>query len=130
MIKDINDFITIKRLKSGEIKIKHPKEKEVNIYKLLYELGYRMTRVEEKPVFYFRNKFEVLPSSMSEIREAYRDYLKQFNFINVTNDINSELVMECYYGRQPIKNNGLLEHYLKGDDLTNAEANKLLNVRK
>jgi hypothetical protein len=124
MTKDINDFITFDRLKNGRVKITHDINNEGNIYKHLHELGYRKAKLDNKRVYFRREGTELTPLSIREIKVAFRDYLRNFDFTNIPDDIEYFSILNWYYERQPIKENGLLDHYLE-DELNESEVHYL-----
>lgn len=118
--KDIKDFVTISRLRNGQVKITHNITNESNIYELLRELGYRKTKVDNKCAYLLRNDDNIIPVTFYDIKTAFLNLLKKNEFINIPNDIESTSLTNWFYDKNPIKENGLLNHYLE-DTLTNEE---------
>lgn len=129
MKRDINDFITVVRQKNGIIKITHTLSNEGNIYKLLCDLGFRKAKLDKKYIYFRRENNNVILSSFLEIKDAFRDLLRKYEFTNIPDDIKYDSVLNWYYNRKPIKENGLLNHYLE-DSLTEFESNNLRQIDK
>ncbi|MDO9187604.1 MAG: hypothetical protein Q7W13_16455 [Bacteroidia bacterium] len=121
MTRDINDFMTFARQKNGRIKIT---QKEGNIYKLLHELGYSKTKLKNKRIYFHRDKMGLTLVSLSSIKDAFKNMLKTKSFINIPANIDSSDILEWYYMKNRIKENGLFDHYL-ADTLTEDETHKL-----
>lgn len=124
MIKDINDFITIRREKNGQIEITfdHPDNKK-NIYKFLYEFGYRSGKVDNKLIYFIRKDSKLTISSLNEIKSTFIDYLEDFEFKNIPNDVQKPYVTNCFHIQKPIKANGLCKYL--NENLTNSETLQL-----
>jgi len=120
MTKDINNFITIVRQKNGRVKITHDIQNEANIYKLLHELGYCKSKLDNKRIYFRRDKANVIPLHLWDIKNAFLVMLKNLEFINIPDDIEYEDILNWYYRQDPIKDNGLFNHYLS-DNLTEPE---------
>lgn len=120
MTKDINNFIDIVRQKNGRVKIKHNITNEGNIYKLLRDFGFRKSKLDNRRIYFRRQADIVTPVNLSDIKDAFREFLKCGDFTNIPTDINHHDILEWYYSTHPIKENGLFDHYLE-DTLTEVE---------
>ena len=112
MEKDINNFLTISRTKNGKVKISHNTENEANIYKMLFKLGFRKTTLNNKKLLFKKTNDDLIPISIHDIRNAFYDLLKNFEFVNVPDDVNYTDILNWNLEKQPIKQNGLFNHYL------------------
>jgi hypothetical protein len=120
MEKDINNFITITRLKNGKKKITHSDTNKINIYKLLHKLGYSRTKLDNKPIYFFRNGTDIIAVTINDIKDVFINLLNNFEFTNLPDDIEYSEFYNCYYQNQPIKENGLFNSYLN-DTLSDLE---------
>lgn len=125
MKRDINDFITIVRQKNGHVKIKHDFNNEANIYKLLHDLGYGKSKLNNRRIYFRRYDGKIIPVNLINIKDAFEEVLKKAEFSNVPSDIGRSDILNWYYERQPIKENGLFDHYLN-DPLNEVEAHNYL----
>ena len=112
MKKDINDYITISRDKSGKAKITLDSNKEANIYKLLRGLGYGETKVDNKRIYFLREGTKIIPVNFRTIRDVFLNQFRNFEFTNIPKDIDNTLIPNWFYQKQPIKKNKLFNHYL------------------
>lgn len=113
MTRNINDFITIHRQKNGQVKIRHNITNEGKIYKLLHELGYRTTKLNNKRFYYRRESGKLTISNIWDIKKAFLDLLVNADFTNIPTDIEYSKITNWFFERHPIKVNGLFEHYLE-----------------
>jgi hypothetical protein len=116
---DINDFVIFDRLKNGSVKIKHNITNEGNIYELLHKLGYCKTKLDRKNIYYQRTETDLFPTSFLKIKLAFRDFLKNENFKNLPENISSHDILNWFYVKNPIKENGLFDHYLEDNLIEN-----------
>jgi hypothetical protein len=128
MEKDINKYLTIIRNKDGKAKITHNLENEANIYKLLYNLGFRKTNFNNKRLYFQRVKDDLVPVSIHDIRTTFYQLLKDFEFENVPNDVNYNDILNWNLDKQPIKQNGLFNHYLETE--LNENETHILKLKK
>lgn len=124
MTRDINSIVSIIRQKNGKVRITHDAQNERNIYQLLHEFGFCKSKLDNKPVYYRRNANNIMPSNMRDIRIVFFNWLKKSEFDNIPEDIDYSTILNWYLEKQPIKENGLFDHYLQ-DTLTEEDANKL-----
>ena len=124
MTKDINDFITIYRQKNGKVKITYDISNESNIYKLLHELGYRYTKIDNKQVYFKRENKNLFPVKFLDISLAFRNFLRSANFINIPPDVSLDNILNWYYEKDPVKRNGLFYHHLQ-ENLDDEEQHQL-----
>ena len=101
-------FISKQVFKNGSIKL-HFIEPE--LYKVIYKLGFRFVRIENKPFIYFqdRNSRVRIIKHFQELRDAFVDYVKQLTI--PAKEIDE--ILNAFYAKRPIKRNGLMEYYLK-----------------
>jgi len=104
-------FISVEVFKNGSTKI-HFIESE--LYKVLYDLGFRFTRIDRKPFMYKHDEREriKLVNHFQELRDAFCDYVKK---LEIPEKEISE-VLDTFYAKRPIKRNLLIEHYLTDTD--------------
>jgi hypothetical protein len=109
---DINKILTIVRQKNGVVKIKHDLANEANICKLLQEFGFRKSKLDNRRI-YFRRQYETITLiNKWEIIDTFVDFLKKDDFENVPQDVSKENILNWFYQSNPIKENGLFDHYL------------------
>lgn len=113
MTKDINNFVTIVRQKNGKIKIRHDIKNEGNIYKLLRDFGFRKSKLDYKRIYYQRHDNDVKIINPIKIKHAFLDFLKRADYTNLPNDVSHHDILEWYYSKAPIKENGLYNQYLE-----------------
>jgi hypothetical protein len=127
-MKNINDLITIKRTTSGQFKFSQNISNQANVYKYLYELGFRFTKIKNKRFYYRRDQFKLVPIYFQDIKDAFKNALDEFNFSNIPNGLSKEDVVNWFYHRRPIKNGGFFEAYLS-EDLSDFELNQLIQEK-
>jgi hypothetical protein len=125
MNKDIHNFITIHRFKNGRIKIKHDISNESNIYKTLYEFGFRQSKLDGKRIYYHRKKGKIKLVSIEKIRKRFYQFLIAGKYKNLPKDISKDDILNWFLSKNPIRQNGLLEYHLKGE-LSDFEAHQLI----
>lgn len=128
MTKDINDFITIIRQKNGQVKITHTPNNVCNIYKYIYELGYRNSKLGKKRIYFLRNGTNVTPVNFWDIKDDFFERFKKFDFTNIPKDIEYASILNCYYRRQPIKENEVFKNY-PDEILTKAQIHNFMLIR-
>ncbi len=112
---DINNFIIIDRQKNGIVKIKHDTSNEANIYKFLRDhLGFYKLTTSKKKDYYKRENNKSTPACIFQIKGAFRNFIKSEHYTNLPKDISPEDIYEWYISKNPIKENDLLRHILKG----------------
>lgn len=124
MKPDINNFIDIIRQKNGRLKIKHNITNEGNIYKLLRDFGFRKSKLDNDRIYFQRLDDNVKAVCLSDIKDAFRRFLEDGDFINLPSDVSNQDILQWYYSTLPIKENGLFDHYLE-DTLTESEIHNL-----
>ena len=67
-MKNINDLITIKGTTNGQFKINQNISNQENIYKYLYELGFRFTKIKNKRFYYQRDQFKLVQIDFQDIK--------------------------------------------------------------
>ncbi len=127
-MKNINDLMTIKRLKSGEFKINQSISNQANIYKYLFELGLRFTKIKNKRFYYRRDQFKLIPIDFQDIKNGFKNALVEFDFSNIPDGLSKEEALNWFYHRKPIKNGVFFEAYLK-ENLPDFEINQLLKEK-
>jgi hypothetical protein len=123
MTKDINDFITIVRNKSGKVILTIEIVNKINTYQLLRELGYRKSKLDSKRIYFRRDTESVLYVSLDDIKDAFREFLVNGEFSNMPDDIKKDDVSNCYIQQEPIKENRLFDKILD-DILTETEVHE------
>lgn len=121
MKRDINDFITITRSKSGRAKIDHNGQNQANIYQLLHDLGFRKSKLENKRIYYRREGEQLIPTNFRKIEDAFFEQLKETEFINIPDDVRLFDIVNHFYEKPPIKENTLFTHFF-AETLTETEA--------
>ena len=121
---NINNFFTFDRQKNGNSKISFSLSNEGNIYKFLRELGFCKSKIDNKNVLYRRleNNFSV--TNFQDMKITFWNLLKQGEFENMPEQLKCEDILNYYLQKNPIKQNGLFDHYLE-DNLTEQEVLKL-----
>ena len=124
MKREIQDFVTITQGKSGNIKITHDISNESNIYAFLRSLGFRRSRINKKWVYYRRVGQKITASVLREVKDAFLDFLKDEENYSLPKNVTKEQILEWYYSKSPIKQNGLFFHHLE-DELSDFESHQL-----
>lgn len=124
MNTDITNFITVVYQKNGITKIKHDRNNETNIYKLLHDLGYRKSKFDNKRIYFRIVGQDFIPANMMKIKRAFLEFLRCCNYSNCPENVNHNQILNWYHEKNPIKENGLLDNYL-GCTLTTEEEHKL-----
>ncbi|MGI9526834.1 MAG: hypothetical protein ACR2MS_06980 [Weeksellaceae bacterium] len=124
MERNINKFLTISRNKKGKVNITHDLENEANIYKLLYNLGFRKGTLNNKKILFQKVQDDLIPVSIDDIRASFHDLLENFEFENVPDDVNYIDILDYNLVKQPVKQNKLFNHYLSVE-LTESDAHIL-----
>jgi len=113
MITDINNLVTIVRQKNGKIKIIHDINNEGNIYKLLRDFGFRKSKLDNVKIYYRKHNNKLSIANPTTIKQTFLDFLERADYTNLPNDVSHDDILEWYYSKKPIKENGLYDHYLK-----------------
>lgn len=124
MTTDITNFIQIIRQKNGHVKIRHGINNQAYIYEYLYNLGFRQSKLDNKQIYYHRQNQEIKPVNLIQIKNAFHDFLEKEKYTNLPEDITHNDILEWYYSKSPIKENGLLYQKLK-DELSEKEAHEI-----
>lgn len=124
MTTDINNFIYFIRQKNGQVKIKHNISNEGNIYKFLRDLGFRKAKLDNRLIYYRRHNNELTPVHKMDIKHAFLDFLKSAEYSNAPDYVSHNDILNWYYSKMPIKENGLYDHYLE-DNLSEHEIHSL-----
>ena len=100
-------FISKEIFKNGSRKLNFV---EPELYKIIYTLGFRFTRIDQKPFLYRVDKRDRIKyvRHFQELRDAFCEYVKQLDIPE--NEIYE--ILNAFYAQRPIKRNGLIEHYL------------------
>jgi hypothetical protein len=126
MTTDINNFVTLSTFKNGRVKILQTVSNEANIYKLLCNLGYRKTKLNNKNIYLKREGASLLPIHRSEIKQAFFKFLDlDADYSKTLDGTNRGEIINWFYQKNRIKVNGLYDHYLE-DNLTGEETHRLL----
>jgi len=112
---DIDKYITITKQKNGRAKISFDENNEGNIYHLLYELGFRKSKLQNKRIYFQRTEKDIIPVTIIDIRTEFNNMLRGFKFKNVPEYIRYSNIINWFFERQTIKENKLLDQHLKVD---------------
>ena len=112
---DINKYITITKQKNGKAKFSFDGNNEANIYNLLYELGFRKSKLQNKRIYFQRTGKDLVPVTINDIRTEFNNMLRGFKFKNVPEYIRYSNIINWFFERQTIKENKLLDQHLKVD---------------
>ena len=123
---NVTDLVTVIKYKNGRVKVLFDKKdvnKDANIYKILRELGFGYTKLDGKQIVFHRD-INNKPSLIRQwqLNDTFVHFLKSYDFIGFSDDIDRMALLNCYYQYLPIKLNGLLKHYLD-DKLSEFEEN-------
>jgi hypothetical protein len=121
---NIDDFVSLSRMKNGKLTSFFNTHNEGNIYKFLRELGYCKSKLDNKQILYQRSEFDVSPVELQDIKHHFYMSLHEIEFIDIPDTIEREDILNWYLKKDPIKENGLFNEYLK-DHLTETEAEEL-----
>ena len=124
MTKSLNDFIQVKRQKNGRVKITHNISNKHNIYRFLKELGFCISRINKKRIYYQRIGDKIRIVSIFDIEDTFKSFIETTDFIDMPSDISRDEILDWFYEKQPIKQNDLLLYYLL-DSLTSEEEHEL-----
>lgn len=108
MTTDITNFINIHKQKNGAVKINHGEANESNIYKLLYDFGYRRSRLDDELIYFRSFENDLNPVLLLDIKHAFLNFLSRGDYTNCPKDISREDILDWYYSRNPIRENRIL----------------------
>lgn len=121
--------MTIERSKkSGQFNINQNTNNQANVYRYLFEIGFRFTKIKNKRFYYRRDQFKLIPSDFQDIKNGFKNALDEFNFSNIPDGLTKEEVINWFYHRRPIKNGGFFESILY-ENLSDFEINQLLQEK-
>ncbi len=118
----------VRSKKSDHFKISQNISNEANVYKYLFELGYRFTKIKNKRFYYRRDQLKLVPIYFQDIKDAFKNVLDEFNFSNIPDGLSKEDVINWFYHRRPIKNGGFFESILN-ENLSDFEITQLLQEK-
>ena len=100
-------FIFREEFKNGSTKI-HFIDSE--LYKVLYNMGYRFVRIESKPYIYFQDMktWVRFVRHFQDLRDAFVDYVKHLDIP----EFEIHEILNTFYAKRPMKRNGSLYRYL------------------
>lgn len=124
MERNINNFIIIDKFKNGRLKISHNGQNQTNIYKLLHELGFRKSKLDNKQIYFRRDGEKLIPINFNKIVDAFFDLFNESAFTNIPEDIEFEDIVNHFYENQPIKENRLF-NLVFNDTISELEAHNL-----
>lgn len=125
MTTDINNFGTIDTFKNGRLKMSQTASEEANIYKLLYVLGYRKTKLNNINIYIKREGTSISSVHPSDIRQAFFKFLEfDADYSNIPDGIDRVEIINWFYQKRAVKENGLYDHYL-ADTLSVSEVHAL-----
>lgn len=119
---DFKEIVGIYR-ENGKYKFDF-RSREADIYRILRKLGYCRTKLNGKVCLYKRTGNELSVSNFVAIKTAFRDYIVACNVATLLKGVTADDVLNAYYGKQPVKQNGLFEMYLD-DRLSGEEEHQL-----
>jgi len=125
MNKDIKNFVKIKNLKNGKIKLYHNISNEINIYKLIRLFGFRLSKINGKRIYYLRINEKNEQTNFEAINDRFFQFLKNEEYENNSNEISNNDVINWFFEKNPIRRNNLLRHHLT-EELSNSELHELL----
>jgi hypothetical protein len=117
---DITDFISFDRLKNGKVKITTDISKKGNLYKYLRHLGFCKSKLDNRRIYYRRENNSINPSSLQDIKHSFWELFQRGDFTNIPTETSYLDILNWYLDKQPIKENGFFDHYLK-DSLSETE---------
>lgn len=121
---DINNYLKISYKKDGRIVLVYDVAKEANIYSQLKEMGYCYSTINGKKTYYRRFEGEVSSTKMLSIKHAFRDFLENTDFKNRPATLKHEDIMQWFYAKNPVRENGLLKFILQ-DELSKDEEHQI-----
>jgi len=122
--RDIHNFISIQEQRNGNFKIDINDFNRINIYKLLYENGYRKSQINKKRIYYKREKNKLNKIHKHDIVNVFYFMLKNLEFVNIPSKIEYSDIINLYLEKDPIKENKLFNFYLR-ETLTETETHEL-----
>ncbi len=122
----ILDILSIKRQKNGMVKIILNKSGgKSNIYKLLFQLGFRQSILDKEKVYYQKKDTQLQIVTIHDARRAFKTFLESANFSDLPKDITYNQILEWYLGKYNIiAKNAFYEHYLS-EELADNEKHQL-----
>lgn len=123
---DINEFVTFKKLKNGTVKVTHDKNNEANIAKHLHKLGYGVTKLNSKTVFFKKENERIIPVGFEVVKRAFYKIIRNFEYINLPENVSPIDISDWYLSKHPIKKSELFKYHL-GGNLTESEIKILLS---
>jgi hypothetical protein len=112
MTRDFNDFFTVSRFKNGNFKVIESRKNEINIYKLLYSLGFRKTNLNKKTVYYLRIQDDIVPLTLENLNEKTIQLLMSIKYENLPFDFDLESMKDWFFKRMPIRQNKMCTDFL------------------
>lgn len=125
---DILKFISYQIFKNGRKRIYHTTENEINIYKFLFDHGFRFTKINGKRVIYNKTNQEYKITPLFKIKEFFLRHLESEEYFNCPIEIAKDDVLNWFLRDNPIKINGLFEHYLN-ENISDFEKNILQKIK-
>jgi len=111
MKRNLEDFLTIHKQKNGKIKIYQSRSKEGNIYKFLYDLGYR--KVKDKLLYFQYKDRSIVPKKIFEIKKDFLQVILDNNYVDNDKNVDLDRIEYWFLDKNPIRQNGLLEFYIE-----------------
>lgn len=124
MKTDILGLISLHRFKNGRVKISHDTSNEANIYRLLYAMGFRQGTLDGKRVHFHKEGRNIKICYMRDLKDAFYHFLEAEQYSNCPDDLTREMILDWFLEKNPIRQNGLFEYYLK-EDIKEYEAEQL-----
>lgn len=119
--KDINEFVTIKMFKNGKYKLSQQQNNEINVYRILKENGYGKAKIDNRSVYFKREKSgDISSSDYKRICNELRQMLvHNTNFINIPENVSITDITNWFY-RNDLINQKNLDSYI-GDAFSENE---------
>ena len=120
MTENINKFVTIKEKKTGEYKYSCAPENIIHIYKYIYSLGFRTSKVNKFKILYKRNGNKIFFVNKTDFSEGFINFLKEQNYTGLSKEHSVIDIMNYFLIKNPIKENKLFNDIFY-EELSNSE---------
>lgn len=113
MVNDINHYVTFVTQKNGRSKPSFTEEGVSNIYRMLFDMGYRTAILDHKRYYFQIVEKEYQIVKLQIIQAVFRDLLKHNQLYNLPESIYMSDIIDLYFKKAPIRNSLMMDQFLK-----------------